>query len=145
MSRDDIKDIPYLESEATEADIADLKDCVYEIETGIFYLYETPHFSEFSIRVMRDAIQELLGDRKHYILVVDLSRARRPNAEARRHLKNMYSVVKPSFAIAFTGRNRLLTMAVRFVFTSLLDHDRYEIFRTREEALDAARQKLSEQ
>lgn len=137
-----IEDKPYTKENSTPEEIQSIKDCIYIYEPGIIYWYETPCITEFSIAMMSEKVEEISKGLEKYAFLIDLTRAHRPNAEARMNLKKMFASPKLTFVVVFTEKNMLLNMAAKFVLSSTVGEKKFLVVKKKEEAIEAARKAL---
>ena len=137
-----IKDGPYTKENSTPADIQAIRDTMSVLEPGIIYWYETPYQTEFSMHHQAQKLAELTENWTRFVLLIDLSRAHRPDAQTRAHLKSVISNDKLFYTVVCTEKNVLLNMAARFVCASMFATDKFVIVSKKEDAIEAARKAL---
>ena len=128
----------YREGGLTDADWAALDGRVFVLEPGVVFWKEVAHMTPTSVTRMITRLDALTEAWDGYVMVVDLSGARRPDAETREALEQ---VVRPQlrFAAMYTRANVLLRMAASYVVTARHPDFAHRIVGTREEALRLAR------
>ena len=125
--------------DATEAERAALRARVRWFEDDIIEYVEVPVMSPFSISFMLETIQELVGDRSRFALLIDLTQTSRPSAEIRECLRACIAQERHRVrhVALFTG-SFLLSVAATFVFGHL-GVEKVTTHKLREEAIEALR------
>jgi hypothetical protein len=140
-----VRDIDYTEDNATPEDIQAIRATLYMFEPNIVYWYEMPRQREFTVNILRQRLTELVSKLNHYVMIIDLTRAHKPSAETRVHLKSMFQDTNLRYSVVFTEKNFLLNMAARFVLSSVFaDDDRFAVIKDKDDALEMARKKFEE-
>jgi hypothetical protein len=133
----------YFAENATEADLAALRAAVFEYEPGIVYWYESEHQTPWSVDQMWTRRKELTTGRDSFVVIVDLSRAGRPDAEARQFLKIVAADPKVSYFSVFTEKNILINAVARFVFSSVMPKGKFTLTKSRSDAIATARERAA--
>lgn len=121
--------------DSTPAEVQAIRDRIFLCEPGIVYWRELPVQSDFQLQIFRERIVELAAGGPPPHLIIDLTVATPPGAEARVALRKMFSSRLPVDRIAvFTGRNFMLNVAAKFVLTTAGLRN-FAVYRTLEEAL----------
>ena len=106
--------------DASDAERRALKARVRWLDDDIIEYVEVPVMSTFSIELMMEAIQELVGDRSRFALLIDLTGTTRPSAEIRECLRKC--IVRERHRVrhvAMFTDGFLLSVAATFVFGHL--------------------------
>lgn len=102
---------------------------------NIISYQEVPVLSEFQVNLMFDKVQTLADTLPALYMLVDLTEAKKPTAKIRKLLRERLSQLKNLKHIAiFTGKNFLITIAVKFVF-GMMDFVSLSAHSTKEDAL----------
>ncbi|MES0490852.1 MAG: LytTR family DNA-binding domain-containing protein [Leptospirales bacterium] len=133
----------YTAENATAEDIEILRNSVFEFEPGIIYWYESAHQTPWSLNQKWQRRKEVGADIDSFVQIVDLSRAGRPDAEARKFLKQVAADPKVAFCFVFTEKNLLINAAAKFVFSSVMQPGAYMVSKKQSTAIDLARQRLA--
>jgi hypothetical protein len=121
--------------EESEA-IADRVSCIDE---RVLLMREMPVQSAFSINLMFDRLESLAGGWERFSYVVDLSEARRPDAETRAALKERVLRVNPRVAhVAIVVGGNLLMRAMARLFAYGMGLTSVGVHVTRAEAIEEA-------
>ena len=115
-----------------------IENSLFKIDDNVLYWFETVYQTKESIGVMHEKVIELTKDMDGFVYVVDLTRARKPDAEARQELKKMFDLPNLKFVCMFTETNLLLRVAAKFVLSSVFGNRSFEFYRTFREALERA-------
>jgi len=113
-----------------------IRSCIFEYRPGIVYWYECKHVNGLTVELMASEVSRLVKDWDSFVFLVDLTRANKPNAEARLALMKMFEHDKLLHVNVFTGSNILLKVAAKFVLASVLKSTDYQVFRKLENALN---------
>ena len=120
-----------------------MRAAVFEFEPGIIYWYETAHQTPWSVDQMWARRKELYNGGDAFVVIVDLSRAGRPDAEARQFLKEVAADPKVSYFSVFTEKNILINAVARFVFSSVMPKGKFTLTKSRSVAIATARERTA--
>jgi hypothetical protein len=116
-----------------------IADRVSRLDERVLLLREMPVQSRFSIDLMFDRLEALAHDWDRFSYVVDLSDARRPDAETRAALKERVLRVSPRVAhVAIVVGGNLLMRAMARLFAYGMGLTSVGIHVTRAEAIEEA-------
>ncbi|TPV92943.1 MAG: hypothetical protein B7733_22985 [Myxococcales bacterium FL481] len=132
----------YEAENTTAADREAIRNSIFELEPNIFYWCETVYQSAYSIDVLFERVEELVGDGRPFCYLIDLTRAKKPDARTRTALKKMFSPSELRFSAIFTNANVLLNIAARFVLRSAAQESKFEVFRSYDQAFLRVRDEL---
>jgi len=126
--------------ESTREETAAIADRVSIVDEGILLLQEIPVQSPFSVNVMFDRFEMFARDWDRFAYVVDLTDAKRPDAETRAVLKERALRVKLRVThVAVVVGNNLLMRAMARLFAYGMGMESVGIHETRAEAIEEAR------
>ncbi|MCP5468124.1 MAG: hypothetical protein H7A32_02510 [Deltaproteobacteria bacterium] len=111
-----------------------MKAHVYLLENDVIMWEEMPVASVFSVEKYGEKLRNLAKNLDSFYLILDLSKTKRPSAEVRSSLKELYSSF-PNFehAAAFTGANFMLNIAAKFVL-NFVGLNSFSVHKTKDEA-----------
>jgi hypothetical protein len=116
-----------------------IADRVSRIDERVLLMREMPVQTPFSIDVMFDRLEALASGWDRFSYVVDLSDARRPDAETRAALKRRVLRVSPRVAhVAIVVGSNLLMRAMARLFAYGMGLTSVGIHVTRDEAIEEA-------
>jgi len=133
------QNVPESTSEEREA----IADRVSVVDAGIILMREIPIQSPFSVQLMYDRLETLSQDWDRFAYVVDLTEAKRPNAETRAALKERSLRINPriSHVAIVVGNNELMRVMAR-LFAYGMGLASVSIHATCAEAIDRARRAM---
>lgn len=132
----------FYETTASEEERLLLRSRVFFLEPNIVYAHEVPNMTEYSIKVMGNKLNELIESVDKFVLLVDITDTKRPNAEIRNLLKITYKNPKILTLILFTGKNFLVNTSAKFVAAAIMGSWNFHVVKEREEAIEIARSKF---
>jgi len=90
---------------------------IHNQENRVIFYSETYTTTKEQLDLNFDAIDEITESLENFFLIIDLTKASRPNAALRHHLFKKFKLIedKLSHLAIFTGKNLLLNMAATFV------------------------------
>lgn len=112
------------------------------LEPGLLLWHELPRQTEFSLDLSRKRLTELTQDNEPYALLIDLTRAKKPSAQIREHMKKLFTDQHLVFVSVFIGGNLLIRIAARFVLGPALGGKAFSIVKDFSEARKVAGQAL---
>lgn len=124
--------------DSTREEIELLRDRVAYDPAGFILYDEIPVFTPFSLEVMFERVAELeeAHGLEDYAMFVDLSNTAPPDAASRNKVRELLEKrAKVSRLVAYSGKNMLLNVALKFVASRFLKEKNLEIFSTKEKAL----------
>ena len=105
--------------DSTAEEIQLIKDQIYWYDESKNYLmyHELPTQSVFHTNIAFDEIERKTSNLESFYIIIDLSRASRPNTEVRAAIKTRMEKMdkKLAYCSAITGKNIMITMAAKFV------------------------------
>ena len=132
-----IEDRLYEQHDCPETVSKAIKDSVQLVDDRIIYLYETPRQNKFSTDLLIEKIDELTRNLDFFIILIDLHRAHRPDADTIAQVRRTYLNPKLKYCIAITGANFVINMAARFVLNSIFPGN-YTVMKEKEKAFALA-------
>ncbi len=132
----------YREETMSAEDLAAIEHSVFQCQPGIIYVYELTYQNSYTIGLLRKRIREESSTLERYVYLVDLTRANRPNAEVREHLKAFFLDPELAYTVVLIKGSLFLKVAARFVFSGILAKDAFTIVSDRSEAIARARAEL---
>jgi hypothetical protein len=129
--------------ESTPEEQQAVADRVSVVEAGILLIRELPIQSPFSVQLMYDRIESLSQDWDRFAYVVDLTEAKRPNAQTRAALKDRSLRLKHriSHVSIVVGGNELMRIMAR-LFAYGMGLASVSIHATSAEAFERARRAM---
>lgn len=142
-----LRDIPKIEARpfgpgSTPAEIAAIKQRIYQLEPGIYIWHEIPIQSIFTVQLHADTLNELTAGLESFKYVVDLRDAQPPSQEVRAHIIRVCNEDMPRCkAIAvWTGRNFLANVFSKFIIAAFMGLKKHcTLHKTLEDAVHALR------
>lgn len=126
--------------DSTAQEVASLKSRVYLYAPDIIMWREVPVMSIFQVEKFAEKIRELTSTMSSFSYLIDLQEAPLPSAEIRAKLVEVFkNDPKLRRIAAFTGKNFLVNIACKFVFTTAGVTD-FTVHKTLEQALAALTQ-----
>jgi hypothetical protein len=126
--------------ESTREETAAIAERVSIVDEGILLMHEMPVQSPFSVNIMFDRLEALARDWDRFAYVVDLTDARRPDAETRAVLKERALRVKVRVTyVAIAVGNNVLMRAMARLFAYGMGLASVDIHATQAEAIEEAR------
>lgn len=119
------------------------RNAMFLFKEGIVYWYEVVYVNEASVTIQKEKLEEIVKEWDSFVLLIDLTRAEKPNAEARKNLKRIFDHPKLKYVSIFTETNLLLRVAAKFVLSSSVNGRNYEVYKTFVEAEKRALKELS--
>jgi hypothetical protein len=133
-----VEDRPYEANDTSAADRDALEDCVWLLEPGMIYLYETPQPTAFSISVLANKLSRVRTGMGPHVMVVDLTRAKPPSAKIRELLRAFFTDDRLRYVMVCTEKNSVINLVAKLVLSYIIE-SRFDIVATREEAITRAR------
>lgn len=118
------------------------RNAMFPFKKGIVYWYEVVYVNGASVTIQKQKLEEIVKKWDSFILLIDLTRAKKPNAEARKSLKRMFNHPKLYYVSIFTETNLLLRVAAKFVLSSSVSGKNFEVYKTFPEAEKRALEEL---
>lgn len=126
--------------DATRDEREAMANRVFAVGERLVFMYELPVQSPFSVNLMFDRMELLARDWDRFAYVVDLTEAKRPDAETRAELKARVVRLNPRIVhVAIVVGGNLLMKAMARLFAYNMGLASVGIHSTRAEAIEEAR------
>jgi hypothetical protein len=126
--------------EATREECVAIAERVSVIDERILFLRELPIQSPFSVNLMFDRIETLVGEWDRFAYVADLTEAKRPDAETRATLKARVLRISPRVThVAVVVGDNLIMRAMARLFAYGMGLQSVNVHATRAEAFEEVR------
>lgn len=102
------------------------------------FWYETTYQNKLIIDILYEEVRKLTEHLDKFVYIIDLTRAKRPNSEARDNLKRMFEINNLRFTSIYTESNFFLNVAAKFVLSSVVDKSKFDVFKKREQAIQVS-------
>ncbi len=128
---------------STEKEVQAMKERIWLEGDDMIFLHEYPRQTPFSVDVAFDRIEELAKSIGEFALIVNLCDAHKPDALARKQIKERYRILKGDLihSSCYTGDNILINTVIRFVMHGY-DIKSLSVHKSQEDAINRARQEL---
>ena len=107
--------------DSTQEEIEMLRSRVNIFDTNVICYQEVFVMSTFQIEVMTQKVNELIVPGEEYYMIINLSKAQRPNAEQRHKIKECFSKFTDAiiYTSIYTESNLLNNIAAKFILGSI--------------------------
>ncbi|MBF0562990.1 MAG: PAS domain S-box protein, partial [Alphaproteobacteria bacterium] len=117
-----------------------LRDCIYLFDDAVVMWKEVPIQTPFQIGLFGEELLAVTSGMDSFSLLIDLTEAKKPNAEVREALRRLFAAqTRIVYVAVFTGKNWLLNHAARFILGGSLGRRKFSVHKTRDEAVKAIR------
>ena len=138
-----IKNREYDRNTTTDEEAEMIRGCMRKIDEGIIEWSEIPRHTKYSLDLVSEGLERETRGVELFTMIVDLRRATMPTAVIREGIREaVFSRSQLLHTAVYTGRNSVLNVVARLIMSQTIANS-YSVHRYRQEALEAARQKLA--
>lgn len=134
---------PYDEGNTSPEELEIIRQSTFQLSPGIIYSYELPCITPYNIGILCQRQRELNPEKRRYVLLVDLTRAHRPDVASRRAIKAVFADPCLARTVLCTEKNLLINVSVQFILNTVAGNVKWDVVQARARAIEVARKAVA--